>query len=59
MKKIVEEFKDELEWQWGRISSLPYKIKRQLSHIYYRIKDGVSYKDTWNLNDHIDNIIYK
>lgn len=28
-------------------------------HIYHRIKDWVSYKDTWNLDFYLDEITYK
>jgi len=35
------------------------KIKREISHIYHRVKTGVSYKDTWSLWWYIDSVIYE
>jgi len=36
-----------------------WKIKRWISHIYHRIKTGVSYKDTWSLDYYINHITYE
>ena len=36
-----------------------YRIKTEISHIWHRIKTWVSYKDVWNLDDHINSVIYE
>ena len=36
-----------------------WKIKREILHIYDRLKYWVSTKDTWNLTDTIDGFIYE